>query len=251
MTDADSRPQLIAHRGAASRFPENSLIGIDAALQAGARHIEIDVQLSADGVPVVIHDEHLERITGQSGSVLRTDWQTLSNMPAGEPGRLGEAFSNTRLTTLKALVARWKNWPGATLWVEIKEESIWRFGIEQVMKRILPTLHPIVGRFIIISYDRRILQCIRSRYGAPIGWVLHGYDEVSRGIAAQLSPEFMICNVSKITAEGLWPGPWQWALYEFTDPELALQWHHRGAQFIETMAITELLQDPRWRRDYL
>ncbi len=249
MTDTDGGPQFIAHRGAASCFPENSLIGIEAALRSGASHVEIDVQVSADGIPVVLHDEHLERITGQPGSVVQTDWATLSTLPAGEPGRLGAAFAYTRLITLEALATRWQDWPGATLWVEIKEESIWHFGITRVVESILAALRAIAKQFILISYDHCVLQYVRERCDAPIGWVLHDYDDASRRTADRLSPEFMICNVNKIPIEGLWSGPWQWALYEFTDPQLALQWHHLGAQFIETMAITELLQDPRLRRD--
>ena len=52
---------LLAHRGWASRYPENSRAGIEAALRAGVPSVEIDVQLSGDGVPMVIHDAGLER----------------------------------------------------------------------------------------------------------------------------------------------------------------------------------------------
>ena len=55
---------LLAHRGWASRYPENSRAGIEAALQAGVRSVEIDIQLSGDSVPMVIHDATLERTAG-------------------------------------------------------------------------------------------------------------------------------------------------------------------------------------------
>ena len=52
-------PELVAHRGYALHYPENTLIGIEAAIRAGARYVEVDVQLSADKVPVLFHDRTL------------------------------------------------------------------------------------------------------------------------------------------------------------------------------------------------
>ena len=46
-------PELVAHRGYPQHYPENTLIGIEAAITAGARFIDVDVQLSADRVPVL------------------------------------------------------------------------------------------------------------------------------------------------------------------------------------------------------
>ena len=54
----------IAHRGFSSKYPENSLLAFEKAIELGADGAEFDVQLSRDGVPVVFHDESLLRITG-------------------------------------------------------------------------------------------------------------------------------------------------------------------------------------------
>jgi len=54
-------PLIIAHRGASASAPENTLAAFRAAVDAGADGIEFDVQLAADGVPVVIHDTDLRR----------------------------------------------------------------------------------------------------------------------------------------------------------------------------------------------
>jgi glycerophosphoryl diester phosphodiesterase len=53
---------IIAHRGSSSDYPENTYRSFDAAIDEGFRHLECDVQLSADGIPVVIHDGNLERV---------------------------------------------------------------------------------------------------------------------------------------------------------------------------------------------
>lgn len=65
----DKKTDIIAHRGSSFIFPENTLIAFDAALNEGADGIELDVHLTRDGVPIVIHDE----------SFLRTSMGTYSD----------------------------------------------------------------------------------------------------------------------------------------------------------------------------
>src|SRR5207244_2240185 len=55
-------PDLVAHRGYALRYPENTLVALDAAIRAGAKYVELDVQLSKDGFPVLMHDKTLARM---------------------------------------------------------------------------------------------------------------------------------------------------------------------------------------------
>ncbi len=56
--------KAIAHRGFSARYPENSMLAFEKAIEIGANGAEFDVQLSRDGVPVVFHDESLLRIAG-------------------------------------------------------------------------------------------------------------------------------------------------------------------------------------------
>ncbi|MFP3441300.1 glycerophosphodiester phosphodiesterase family protein, partial [Pantoea sp. SIMBA_133] len=60
---------IYGHRGSSGTHPENTLISFQAAHKAGAQGIELDVQLTKDLVPVVIHDERLERTTNGIGFV--------------------------------------------------------------------------------------------------------------------------------------------------------------------------------------
>lgn len=73
---ADS-PIIVAHRGLHERRPENSLAAFAAAFKHGIRWCECDVHLSADGVPVVIHDDTLDRTTTGSGPVIEYSWAAL------------------------------------------------------------------------------------------------------------------------------------------------------------------------------
>lgn len=71
----DAFPVVVAHRGASSTYPENTLEAFEAAIELGAPVVELDVRLSADGVPVVMHDPDVSRTTHGTGFVhdLRAD----------------------------------------------------------------------------------------------------------------------------------------------------------------------------------
>ena len=62
-------PLVIAHRATMGHAPENTLMGIRQALDMRCDGVEVDVQLSADGVPVLFHDDELQRTTNATGPV--------------------------------------------------------------------------------------------------------------------------------------------------------------------------------------
>src|ERR1700730_10826469 len=62
-------PRLFAHRGASGSYPENTMPAFQAACATGIPYIELDIRMTRDGEVVVIHDEDLERVAGQSGVV--------------------------------------------------------------------------------------------------------------------------------------------------------------------------------------
>ncbi len=66
-------PALVAHRGDAGRYPENTVLSIRAALEAGVRAVEFDVQFTRDEVPVVLHDASLRRTTGVDAEIFDLD----------------------------------------------------------------------------------------------------------------------------------------------------------------------------------
>ena len=121
-------PLLVAHRGYPHRYPENTMEGIVAALQSGACFVEFDVQLSADGVPVVIHDQSLQRTAGLDLSVLDTNFIDLKQHCVGEADRFKDHYSDARIPALDEIVDLFNSWPKAQAIVEIKRDSLRRFG---------------------------------------------------------------------------------------------------------------------------
>jgi glycerophosphoryl diester phosphodiesterase len=75
-------PKVIGHRGAAAYAPENTLASFREARKRGAAWVEIDVKLTADGVPIAMHDDSLKRTTGIDRLVAQT---LRADLPAGVP----------------------------------------------------------------------------------------------------------------------------------------------------------------------
>ena len=84
-------PRVIAHRGGGSLAPENTLAAIRTGAQRGFAGVEFDVMLSRDSVPVLIHDDTLERTTNGTGAVANAAWMELDALDAGR--WFGAAFA--------------------------------------------------------------------------------------------------------------------------------------------------------------
>jgi glycerophosphoryl diester phosphodiesterase len=78
-----SLPFVIGHRGACAHAPENTLASFAKAAELGCAMVEFDVRLSADGVPIVFHDDRLERCTDGSGAVAARTLAELRRLDAG------------------------------------------------------------------------------------------------------------------------------------------------------------------------
>ena len=74
---------LIAHRGYSDLAPENTLAAFDLALERGYAHLELDVQLTSAGMPVVIHDDRLDRTTDGTGLLRQHSFEQVRALSAG------------------------------------------------------------------------------------------------------------------------------------------------------------------------
>ena len=229
---------LVAHRGNAAECPENTLPAFRSALELGVRFLELDVQLSRDGQPIVIHDHLLARTTGLPGSVFEHDAAELTAMEAADTQRFGDRFNGTRLPLLRDVLGLLARRPEVTLFIEIKRASLGAFGHDQVVSQVLEVIKPWRTQCVVISFDLAAVHRARRLGGAPIGWVLESCDDHSRLKFEALQPEYLFCNHERLPARGrLRHGPWRWVIYEVTQLPLALELAARGADYIETMAV--------------
>ena len=91
-----------AHRGASGYRPENTMLAFEYAVTLGATGIETDVQLTADGIPVLIHDESLYRTTGVNAYVKDKTYDEIKALDAGS--WFNPEFSNATIPTLEELL---------------------------------------------------------------------------------------------------------------------------------------------------
>lgn len=115
------RPLILGHRGASRDAPENTMKAFRLALEQGADGVELDVQPSADGAPVIVHDDTLDRTTDTRGEVRLLPWERIACARAG-----GEPVPR-----LEEVVA-WAAETGAFLNVEIKRPGVERAAVALV-----------------------------------------------------------------------------------------------------------------------
>jgi len=101
-------PRIIGHRGAAGYAPENTIEAIHTAADLGIEWVELDVKLTKDEVPIVFHDDTLERTTNVSGPVAEKTYAEIQELDCGS--WYGESFIGAKIPSLEeaidALVTR-------------------------------------------------------------------------------------------------------------------------------------------------
>jgi len=232
----------VAHRGYPRRYPENTLVGIEAALDRGATFVEVDVQLSADRKPVLFHDRDLRRMCAAEGAIHERTLGELRELRASEPRTFGTTFRDVRLATLEEFVVLLADRPGVTAFVEVKRVAVEQHGVDAVTAAVLEHLEPLEGRCVVISFAPDVLREARRRGWTELGFILREWSRAARSEAASLAPGYVLCDVRKM--------PWlrdvrqpdcRVAVYDVVHPRRAERWAARGADLIETFAIGEML----------
>lgn len=234
---------LVAHRGYCKKYPENTLLALATAIQGGARFIETDVQLSRDLVPVLYHDRDMRRISNLPGAIYDYPFNELVRLPAYEPQRFGDNFVDQKITPLADLVRLLQANPQVHAFVEIKRCAIRRHGIETLYNKVTELLQPVADRATLISFSLPFVE-----YAAKTGWhsfgpVIKRWSDTRSAKLKALRPAYIFCDEEHIPARGTIGIPGcLLVIYEIDDPQRAIDLHERGADMIETFAITELQQ---------
>lgn len=173
--DLHRRPLVVAHRGGSLEAPENTLEALRRGVAVGSDWQEVDVALTADNEPVILHDDTLERTTGTLGEVARWQLEDVLQLPVGNPrwddgvrARLlllgievlptfAGAYVGARLPSLRQVLAV----PGARLMLELKATSR-----PQAMARAVLAAVAAAGasyRVAIASFDGEVLDAVAAR----------------------------------------------------------------------------------------
>ncbi|WP_435099873.1 glycerophosphodiester phosphodiesterase family protein [Arhodomonas sp. AD133] len=179
--------RIIAHRGASSLAPENTLAAVELAAALGVRWIEVDMRLIGDGTPVIFHDERLERCTDGHGSVRDMDRSALRSLDAGS--WFGPRFPAERVPLLGELLERCRR-RGLGLNLELKRSA--GEPAEPIVAALAQALAetPLADdRLLVSSFDEPLLAACRE---ASADWRL--------GLLVQSVPGDVIARAGALAA---------------------------------------------------
>jgi glycerophosphoryl diester phosphodiesterase len=234
-------PALVAHRGYALHYPENTLVGVEAAIAASARYVEVDIQLAADETPVLFHDRTLQRVCDAPGAIHDYTLEELKRFRAKEFDRFGYRYAQVPIATLAEFVELLQNHPPVTAFIEIKRATIERFSIDTVFNRVVPLLQPIAERAVIISFSVPALVAARERGWRQIGVVIDRWRERRGAAIRALAPEYLFVDAGGLPRWcRLRFGASKIVVYEVADAERARRLAKRGVHLVETFAVGEL-----------
>lgn len=190
--DPATLPRIIAHRGASRLAPENTIAAINAAAENGAQALELDAQITSDGVCVVFHDESLERCTNGRGRLADKTLAELAALDAG--GWYSQAFAGEgipRLDTALQNIARL----GLALNLEIKPAP----GLEaQTGRAVAETIRdawPGDRAVLVSSFSTVALDAFRDR--------LENWGRVGYALICDRVPEDWGDRLSALQARAL------------------------------------------------
>ncbi len=185
---------VIAHRGASSYAPENTFAAFDLALNMGARHLELDVQMSRDGHLVVIHDDLVDRTSNGSGAVAGHTLAQLQSLDAG--AWFDAKFAGERIPAFTALLDRYRG--RAHLHVEIKGKTT---GLSERTADLIRA-RDWSGNVTMTSFQKDKLEALRAHAPElPAGWLLRDIDDGTISEARRLGITQLCPRADSVTLE--------------------------------------------------
>ncbi len=182
----------IAHRGASAIAPENTVAAFDEAIRLGSSAVEFDVRMSADGVPVVIHDDRIDRTTNGHGRVADFTALDLRRFDAGS--WKGHRFAAARIPTLEEALLAIAD-PVIPV-LEIKVHVPAAVLAELLLRRNA------AARAMVISYHAELLAPLKALLPKlKIGLLLDDWSKDPLRPARALAATTVVANVRCLTME--------------------------------------------------
>jgi glycerophosphoryl diester phosphodiesterase len=214
------KDRIVAHRGNAVEFRENSIEAIRSAIELGVRYVEFDVQMSKDGVPCLLHDAYLSRLFGKDREAVDTSFEALQQLGVAS---LSEIIDLIRKTDV-------------TAFVEIKRDCFAVHGREHVVHTVCQLIST---NCVVICFDHEAALTARDN-GFRIGFVIGDMSGASKDLVDMFAPDYVFCDQRHIH-QPVWSGP-IWCSYEISDAATAQRVTHNGVQLLETMSVRRMLQ---------
>jgi glycerophosphoryl diester phosphodiesterase len=163
--------KVVAHRGYSGLYPENTMFAFQKAAEANADEIELDVQLTKDGIVVVIHDESVDRVTNGKGLVRDHTFEELRRLDAS--ALHGGAFGFNPVPSLDEYFS-WVRNTGITTNIELKNSVFYYEGLEEKTAALIRK-HKLEEQVIFSSFNPvSLLTCKKLLPSVPCGFLSSG-----------------------------------------------------------------------------
>ncbi len=196
--------KIIAHRGYSGRYPENTLISFQKAIDNNAQYIELDVQYSKDEKIAVIHDFTLERTTNGKGNVSDFTLEELKKLSAGYLEKFGNKFINEKIPSLEEVIELSKD--KVQLLIEIKRRDNFKNYNDDLEKKIIDIIKSfqIENDVMIVSFNLLSLGKIKNlEPDINIGCLFYKINENDISRAIDIDASFIIFNYRNYTSHAL------------------------------------------------
>ena len=194
-------PKLIGHRGVKDLCPENTLESILKAFDLGLSFVEIDVKISKDRVPILLHDDTLDRTTNGSGLAIDYDYENIKKLDAGK--FFYKENTNIFVPKLEDILSLCTNYNG-NLNIELKPNK--KFEKENVYQiyKIIKNINKI--DFFFSSFDMISILEISKLYPQSIrSFLLDDFKEynIDDLISISINHDLKICglNIDLVTTD--------------------------------------------------
>jgi glycerophosphoryl diester phosphodiesterase len=238
---------VIAHRGVSGSYPENTLSAFQAAIDIRAEMVELDVSISKDGIPVVVHDKTVDRTTDFEGEVQSFSVEELKRMEVG--AWFSEEFRGEEFPTLRESLELMKGQIAVN--IEIKSEAVSDVIYGGIVDKALQIIKELdmSSSVIFSSFDYRVMEHLNVLDVHMLKALLYESSQLGDLMPSELVKKYQVdvfnCSYRQLSEE--WIADLQehkipYLVYTVNDPELMKELNEKGVSGMFTDFPQELME---------
>ena len=153
--------RVFGHRGFSGKYPENTMLAFHKAVEAGCDGIELDVQLTKELVPVIMHDEKVDRTTDGSGYVYDLTFDEIRRLDCSYPDKFGGKFGQLEVTSLREYLEWMAEEENLITNIELKNSVYYYGGMERMVMDMICE-YGLEDRIILSSFNNASIVLCRQ-----------------------------------------------------------------------------------------
>lgn len=167
--------KVFGHRGFSGEYPENTMLAFQKAVEAGCEGIELDVQLTKDLVPVIMHDEKVDRTTDGNGYIYDLTYAELCKLDCSYPDKFAGKFGRLQIPTLREYLEWMAEEEDLITNIELKNSVYYYGGMEEKVIDMICE-YGLEDRIILSSFNNAsIVLCRQSDETIAGGFLVEKY----------------------------------------------------------------------------